>query len=416
MIRTCRFRCASVAAFALFVGAAWPALSPAAVTIGSDLSTAPTTNFSCSPGCTLAQAGFAGVPVTSPTDGVIVRWRVRTAAGSDLQLIRLRVVHPGVGSASGAGTSDEHAIPTDARTQSYDTRLAIRANDRLGLDLGLGVSGGTDAFAYVIRSGGGGVDIWTPPLVDGAPPRAHDLPFLTTEDATFNADVEPDADGDRFGDETQDACPAMASKQGACIITGPSIGGTTEVGRTLAANGGSVQGGAASYQWLRGTGNTFKPVPGATAATYPLRAADRGKRLMVTESVSNPKGSDAATSSPTAVVGPPIVSSGAKKTQRVVKQRGVIVKVKSGLAGQLTATGTIALPKGAARTLRFKRVKRALAAGKSRKVRLTLSKKAFTTLRRALAGKRKLRAKLVLTVKDGLGGKGSKKLSIKLKR
>jgi hypothetical protein len=31
-----------------------------------------------------------------------------------------------------------------------------------------------------------------------------------------NADIEPDADRDGFGDETQDACPINAATQGAC--------------------------------------------------------------------------------------------------------------------------------------------------------------------------------------------------------
>ena len=37
-----------------------------------------------------------------------------------------------------------------------------------------------------------------------------------------NADIEPDADGDTFGDETQDLCPADASTQGACP-PGPDV-------------------------------------------------------------------------------------------------------------------------------------------------------------------------------------------------
>jgi hypothetical protein len=31
------------------------------------------------------------------------------------------------------------------------------------------------------------------------------------------ADVEPDADRDGFGDETQDQCPSEAATQGACV-------------------------------------------------------------------------------------------------------------------------------------------------------------------------------------------------------
>jgi hypothetical protein len=34
----------------------------------------------------------------------------------------------------------------------------------------------------------------------------------------LNADIEPDADADGFGDETQDLCPTDASTQGACPV------------------------------------------------------------------------------------------------------------------------------------------------------------------------------------------------------
>ena len=37
--------------------------------------------------------------------------------------------------------------------------------------------------------------------------------------------IEPDADGDGFGDETQDGCPTQDANQGACDTAGPGIGG-----------------------------------------------------------------------------------------------------------------------------------------------------------------------------------------------
>ena len=37
--------------------------------------------------------------------------------------------------------------------------------------------------------------------------------------------IEPDADGDGFGDETQDGCPSQAVSQGACDTTKPGVSG-----------------------------------------------------------------------------------------------------------------------------------------------------------------------------------------------
>jgi hypothetical protein len=46
--------------------------------------------------------------------------------------------------------------------------------------------------------------------------------------------IEPDADGDGFGDETQDKCPTQATTQGPCDTTPPSVTG-------LKVSGGNIQ-------------------------------------------------------------------------------------------------------------------------------------------------------------------------------
>jgi hypothetical protein len=201
-------------------------------------------------------------------------------------------------------------------------------------------------------------------------------------------------------------------------LTAPAVKGKTEVGRTLTVTPGTASApGSISFQWLRGSGSSYKPITGATGTTYKLKKADRAKRVKVVEAVSDTSGVPAsAGSAPTGVVGPPIPRTSAKKTQRVIKQKGLVVKVRSNLAASLTATGTIALPKGAAKVLRLKRLKRSLKAGKLTTLKLKLSSKGFASLKRALPG-HKLKAKLVLTLKDKQGGKATKKLPpINLKR
>ena len=48
--------------------------------------------------------------------------------------------------------------------------------------------------------------------------------FLATTSFAYNADVEPDADHDGFGDETQDKCPTDASTQDSCPPPPPVAG------------------------------------------------------------------------------------------------------------------------------------------------------------------------------------------------
>jgi uncharacterized repeat protein (TIGR01451 family) len=53
----------------------------------------------------------------------------------------------------------------------------------------------------------------------------------------YNADVEPDADGDGFGDETQDLCAADPTRQTACVadlaVRGTATPASVRFGRTL---------------------------------------------------------------------------------------------------------------------------------------------------------------------------------------
>jgi hypothetical protein len=106
---------------------------------------------------------------------------------------------------------------------------------------------------------------------------------------------------------------------------------------------------------------------------------------------------------------------GGAAVQRVLKQRGVTVRARSNVAGTVTATGTIAVPRGAAKTVRLKRAQRKVTAGKAVTLKLGLSTKALRTVRRALTVRRKLKAKVRLTLKVASGKQATvaKKLTLK---
>jgi hypothetical protein len=63
---------------------------------------------------------------------------------------------------------------------------------------------------------------FAPPLIDGATERTSNE-FLG--ELLLQATVEPDADRDGFGDETQDQCPSQKGTQGACDRTKPTVAG-----------------------------------------------------------------------------------------------------------------------------------------------------------------------------------------------
>jgi len=145
-------------------------------------------------------AASPGGPVAAPSDGVLTAWSY-LAAGST-PTVKLKVVRPaGAGSFTAvADSSVETASPNVLNT--FATRIPVRAGDKIAL---------------VMPAGG--------PCLTGAPPgwtftsAASDDPPGTTSSyigpgsghIDISAALEADADGDGFGDETQDGCPSDSS-------------------------------------------------------------------------------------------------------------------------------------------------------------------------------------------------------------
>jgi hypothetical protein len=107
----------------------------------------------------------------------------------------------------------------------------------------------------------------------------------------------------------------------------------------------------------------------------------------------------------------PKVTTSIKKRQDIDK---LSVSVKLSERAKLTVSGTVAVP-GSSATLRFKTVRKTLAAGAKKKIRLKLSHARLKKVKRALAKGHKLKAKLKLQAKDAAGNKSlAKRLSVKL--
>ena len=197
---------------------ATPASAGATTTIGSNLAGSATVGRVCNPSCTFAQSALppssqAAGGVLAPHDGVVVRWRIKTGGGGTVQearTVRLRITRPGSSDTrTGAGAGPYTVAPSN-QISTYDVRLPIQAGDALGLDCCV------DSQTYVLASTATAVTLnWNPALVDGAPARLGS-PFPPPRELLINADIEPDADHDGFGDETQDLCPTDASTAGVC--------------------------------------------------------------------------------------------------------------------------------------------------------------------------------------------------------
>lgn len=217
--------CAIATASAAFLLAA-PGYAGAAVTIGSDLAPDPVNASICTgaASCTATDTQLPGQQLASPISGVVVRWRVRA---NNVEIggpsLRLRVIRPsGVAAYTGINSSATQVFPNTGSllttlTFVFGTRQSIAAGDRLAVD----VEPPSGNFR-MLTSPQAGVTFarWQPPLGNGATSSPNFIVGNNNE-ATFNADIEPDADGDGFGDETQDACPGQKGDASGCDKTPP---------------------------------------------------------------------------------------------------------------------------------------------------------------------------------------------------
>ena len=95
-------------------------------------------------------------------------------------------------------------------------RLPVKAGQQIAVDI-------TKTIGIIYNSNGDKRSyLFAPPLVDGAGQRGSTEVLNELE---VQATIEPDADNDGFGDETQDQCPTQAATQGPCDTTPPGITG-----------------------------------------------------------------------------------------------------------------------------------------------------------------------------------------------
>jgi hypothetical protein len=130
-------------------------------------------------------------------DGAIVRWRVEADNNGGVCPIRPQVLRPAGGGAYSAIAEDSLLIPVGFLRGEFNTQLPVHAGDRIGLSIDCP----TGFYVYHADQPSFQVSRFEPQL--GADSRA---PSSSVSQATaqFNADIEPDTDCDRLGDESRD--------------------------------------------------------------------------------------------------------------------------------------------------------------------------------------------------------------------
>jgi hypothetical protein len=215
-----------------------PGACDATVTIGAPDLTVPSTTAGDCFGGEACSVWTASTPIgqerqrwESPSNGVIVRWRVRLLnlpqgpSHPVLGPYRLRTIRkagatefPVVGAS--ASESVPHTLVASDTVHTFGTRIPVRAGDRLALDLPPAKAAPSPGgLGWDPRGGSHGFT--APAPADGG---TFTLNGSGTGSPQVNADVEPDADRDGFGDVTQDSCPTDPTTQGTCPVA-PEGGG-----------------------------------------------------------------------------------------------------------------------------------------------------------------------------------------------
>jgi hypothetical protein len=161
----------------------------------------------------LPEASRAAGGAAAPSAGVLTSWRVKaddSGAGTLERKLRLRVLRGN----TGVGTGALESLPLAAGIYSYATRLPVNAGDRLGLDFPDTAAG--EPVPVISATLGAALDYWNPLLGEGAdtPPNFAE----PSQELLVQATLEPDADGDGWGDETQDGCPGQTGPTNGCPV------------------------------------------------------------------------------------------------------------------------------------------------------------------------------------------------------
>jgi hypothetical protein len=163
------------------------------------------------PVSTIVQLGSTTNPssVAIPVAGVITKWKVNVVPYPGGISEKLKVLRPAGGN-SFTTVGESTAQPISGGSNSFDTRVAVQAGDHLGVYSSLApiFCAETSAPTDVIGVAPG----------DPAAGTTSAFAALPEGQVAVSATIEPDADNDGFGDETQDQCPQNATVQIACPV------------------------------------------------------------------------------------------------------------------------------------------------------------------------------------------------------
>ncbi|HVD41046.1 MAG TPA: hypothetical protein VNC16_08600 [Solirubrobacterales bacterium] len=164
----------------------------------------------------LANAPGSPLPATVPSNGVITSWRISIIPIPPEVTVSetLKIFRPtgSPGQFQVIGESAPLFLASGPNSQA--TRISVAAGDHIGGSLN--ASGETGGLYCKTENPGDRVGVFSPNPPNGSTATlAGELSGLQVPIVVV---LEPDADNDGYGDETQDGCPQSATTQAACPV------------------------------------------------------------------------------------------------------------------------------------------------------------------------------------------------------
>ncbi len=165
-------------------------------------------------------AATPGIQLTAPSNGVITRWRMYTDDVGEEAFVQLRTLAPGAGASYTpiASGPREPVAPVDTGAgnsknvrHEFSARVPISAGQLVGYQIHKPPTSAFKAVAPYLP--GSGWKYGCLGCLAAAPPDGTAATAAISNElwVALSADVEPDADADLFGDETQDNCTGLSN-------------------------------------------------------------------------------------------------------------------------------------------------------------------------------------------------------------
>ncbi len=152
------------------------------------------------------------LPTAAPVSGVLTRWQMNVAPGAPFPFpVTLKVLRLNAGPPPTATVQGEASGTLVGSSNSFGTRIPVQAGDRIGS------AAGGPLGAPICKTSTSGTIAVSVDSVPGAPPTKY-LESSEELRVPLVGVIEPDVDGDGYGDETQDGCPQSAAYQTPCPV------------------------------------------------------------------------------------------------------------------------------------------------------------------------------------------------------